>query len=229
MKLRKFCVACAALYILICASITASAISFFDPTGDVSYGNASEYFGEVDNRPNVDITELSVIVKRNSVMLNLTVAGGIQISEDVIYEAYVNSTDTQYIMILNNNDYIIGVSMDKSSGVREYANGSVTVTGDTLSAVFNLRGNTSMVTIYGYTEERTLTQSGSTSDRWIDNAKYTYTPPSIDTDVNTTNNTGGNNTNSDTGTSPGKETPGFELLPVIAAVTITTILLRRRR
>jgi hypothetical protein len=228
MKLWKYGIVSVALCMLICASFTASAINVSDPTGDVSYGNASDYYGEVDNRPNVDITQLSVIAKRNSVTLNLTVAGGIQISKDVMYTAYVNSTDIQYIMILN-NDFIMGVSMDRSSGVREYSNGSVTVTGDTLSAVFNLRDNTSMVTIYGYTREGTLTQSGPTGVLWVDQAKYRFTKDSTDTDVNTTNNTSGNNTNDNSGTSPGKKTPGFELLSIITAVTITTILLRRRR
>ena len=128
-----------------------------------------------------------------------------------------------------NNAYNNWRSMNRSSEVFEYANGSVTVTGDTLSTVFNLRGSTSMVTLYGLTKERTLTQSGQTDDLWTDNARYAYTPHSTDTDMNTTNNTGGNNTNGNTGTSPGKKTPGFELLPVIAAVTITALLLRRRR
>jgi hypothetical protein len=228
MKLWKYGIVCAALCMMICASYTASAISFSDPTGDVSYGTASGYIGEVDNRPNVDIAQLSVIVKRNSITLNLTVAGAIQISEDVGYLAYVNSTDTMYGMSLNNAQ-IIGWSMNRSSEVSVYSNGSVTVTGDTLSAVFNLRDNTSMVTVYGLTKERTLTQSGQTDNLWIDNAKYVYTSNSTGTDVNTTNNTGGNNTNDNTGTSPGKKTPGFELLPVLAAVTITAILLKRRR
>ena len=228
MKLWKYGIVCTALWMLICASFTASAISFSDPTGDVSYGNASDYFGEVDNRPNVDITQLSVIAKSNSVTLSLTVAGAIQISEDVGYLAYVNSTDTMYGMSLNNAQ-IIGWSMNRSSEVSEYTNESVTVTGDTLSAIFNLRGNTSIVTVYGLTKERTLTQSGQTDNLWTDNAKYGYTPHSTDTDVNITNNTSGNNTNDNNGTSPGKKTPGFELLPVIVAVTITALLLRRRR
>jgi hypothetical protein len=164
----------------------------------------------------------------NSVTLSLTVAGTIQISEDVVYTTYVNSTDTQYFMLLN-NAYIIGASVNRSSGVFEYANGSVTVTGDTLSTVFNLRGSTSMVTLYGLTREGTVTESGPTGDLWTDNARYAYTPHSTDTDMNTTNDTGGNTTNGNSGTSPGKKTPGFELLPVIAAVTITALLLRRRR
>ncbi len=229
MKLWKYGIVCTALCILICASYTTSAISFSDPTGDVSYGNASDNYREVDNRPNVDITQLSFNVKRNSITLSLTVAGGIQISEDVMYTAYINSTDTQYMMILNNNDYIMGVSVNRSFGIREYANESVAVSGDTLSAVFNLRGNTSMVTTFGLAQERALNQSVPTGDLWIDNAKYAYTPNSTDTDVNTTNNTGGNNTDGNTGTLPGRKTPGFELIPVIVAVTIAAILFRRRR
>lgn len=228
MKLWKYGIVYTTLWMLICASLTASAISYPDPIGDVSYGNSSDYFGEVDNRPNVDITQLSVIVKKNTVMLSLTVAGAIQISEDVGYLAYVNSTDTMYGMSLNNAQ-IIGWSMNRDSDVSNYENGSVTVSGDTLSAVFDLRDNTSLVTVYGLTKERTLTVSGQTENLWIDNAKYAYTPDSTDTDVNTTNNTGRNNSNSDTGTLPGEKTPGFELLPIIAAIAITAIILRRRR
>jgi len=228
MKLWKYAIICTILCLLICASFTASAINFSDPTGDVSYGTTSDYIGEVDDRPNVDITQLSIIVKSSSVTLSLTVAGAIQISEEVGYLAYVNSTDTMYGMSLN-NDQIIGWSMNRSSEVSEYTNGSVTVSGDTLSTVFNLRDNTSMVTVYGLTKERILTPSGQTDSLWIDNAMYAFTLNSTDTDVNTTNTTDGNNTNGDTETSPGKQTPGFELLLVLATVIITTIISRRRR
>jgi hypothetical protein len=229
MKLWKYGIVCTALCLLICTSIIASAISYSDPIGDVSYGTASDYIGEVDNKPNVDIKQLSVIVKSNSVTLSLTVAGAIQISEDVGYLAYVNSTDIMYGMSLNNAQ-IIGWSMNRISEISEYTNGSVTVSGDTLSAVFNLRGNKSMVTVYGLAKERTLTQSGQTDNLWIDNAKYVYAPDSTDADVNTTNNTGMNNTNgNNTGTLPGEKTPGFELVPIITAIAITAILLRQRR
>jgi hypothetical protein len=228
MKLWKYSIVCIALCMLICANYTASAISFSDPTGDVSYGTASGYIGEVNNRSNVDIVQLSVIVKSNSITISLTVAGAIQISEDVGYLAYVNSTDTMYGMSLNNAK-IMGWSMNRSSDVSVYSNGSVTVTGDTLSAVFSLRDNTKLVTVYGLTKERTLTQSGQMDKLWVDNAKYVYTSNSTGSNVNTTNNTGGNNTKNNTGTSPGKKTPGFELLTVLATVTITVILLKRRR
>jgi hypothetical protein len=220
MKLWKYGIVCAALCMLICASFTVSGSGFSDPTGDVSYGTVSAYFYDVDNRPNVDITQLSVVVKGNSVTLNLTVAGGIQISDDVKYYAYVNSTDTHYGMTLNNAQ-IIGWSMNRDSEVFEYANRSVIAAGDTLSVILNLRGNTSMVTIYGFAMERTLNQSGQPEYIWFDNAMYELTTM--------TNNTSGNNTIDNAGASSGHKTPGFELLPVIAAVTITTILFRRRR
>jgi hypothetical protein len=229
MNLWKYGIVFVVLCILICTSFSASAVSFSDPIGDVHYGNASDNYGKIDNRPNVDITQLSVTVKGNRITLSITVAGGIQISDDVMYTAYINSTDTRYTMLLNNNDYIMGASVNRSSGVYEYANDSVTVSGDTLSVVFNLHSSASMETIYGLTQERERTQSGLTGDLWFDNAKFAYTTNSTDSDVNTTNNTDGNNTNGDTGTLPGEKTPGFEILPVIVAITITVILLRRRR
>ena len=220
MKLLKYGIVCGALCMLICVSFTASALNFSDPKADVNYSNGSDDYGEVRNKPNIDISQLAYIVKGNYVTLSLTVVGDIQISKNVVYMAYINSTDTQYSMLFNNEN-IIGQSMNRISRVCEYANGSVLVTGDTLSAVFNLRGNASMVEIDGLAEEGNFTESGPTGDLWMDEARFTYPTP--------TNNTSENNTNGNTGTSPGKKTPGFELLPVIAAVTITAILLRRRR
>jgi hypothetical protein len=242
MKLGKYGIVGIVLWMLICVSFTVSATSFSDPTGDVKYGSASDYYGEVNNKPNLDITYLSYVVNGNSITINLTVLGLIQFSEDVEYSAYVNSTDTEYIMILN-NQHRIGASMNRISGVREYSNGSITVSGDTLSGIFTLGSNSLMITIYGYAREGILTQNGPTGDLWVDNAKYTYLSNSTNTDGNITNNTGKNNinnsganTNDTTGnntdnntTSPGEKTPGFELLLVIAAVTITAIFLRRQR
>jgi acetyl esterase/lipase len=56
---------------------------------------------------------------------------------------------------------------------------------------------------------------------WIVDFLYTHC-------VDTQNNTG-IGTENITGTSLGKKTPGFELIPIIAAVVITAILFRRRR
>jgi hypothetical protein len=228
MKLWKYGIACVALCILTCTSSTASAISVSDPTGDVTYGDESGPIAQVDNRSNVDITQLSAIVNGDSVTLSLTVAGTIEISPDVLYLAYVNSTDTQYSIALN-HDSRAGISMNRNTKEMKYTNGSVTVTGNTLSAVFNLDGITSMVVLSAFTQAVKRYSTGRLALVWFDNASYMNINDSTDTNTNTSNNTDGNNTNDNTVTSTGKNTPGFELLLVIAAVTITVILLKRRR
>jgi len=196
---------------LICASSTASAISVSDPTGDVWYGDESGPIAQVDNRSNVDITQLSAIVNGDSVTLSLTVAGTIEISPDVLYIVFVNSTDTQYSIALN-NDNGEGVSMNRNTKVTKYTNGSVTVTGNTLSAVFNLDGSTSMVVLSALTQAVKRYSTDRLAYVWYDNASSMNIKDSTDTNTKTN----------------GKNTPGFESLPVIAAVTITVILLKRR-
>ncbi len=229
MKLWKYGIVGVSLCILICSSLTASAISFSDPIGDVHFGNQSDNYSKIESRPQVDITELSVSVRGNTVVLSLTVAGGIQVSDDIMYSAYVNTTDTRYTMLLNNNEYIMAAAVNRSYGSYLYANESVTVSGDTLSAVINLRGSSSMDAIFGIAQEREIYQDGITGNVWIDNAKFSFVSNSTDIDENTTSNTGKNNTNNNTGTLPGEKTPGFELFLVIVAVSTIIILFRRRR
>ena len=208
---RKYGIVGVALCMLIFASSTVSAISVSDPTGDVWYGDESGPIAQVDNRSNVDITQLSAIVNGDRVTLSLTVAGTIEISPDVLYIVTANSTDTQYNIALM-NDNREATSMNRDSKVTKFTNGSVTVTGNTLSAVFNLDGSTSMVVLSALAQADKRSSTGKLVYVWFDNASYTNIKDSTDTNTNTN-----------------KNTPGFELLPVIAAVTITVILLKRRR
>jgi len=105
---------------------------------------------------------------------------------------------------------------------------NVTVSGDTLSVVLDVIGNTSKVELWGMAVEYT-TFGDTTSEWWGDwapNSKLPFTPDTGGSnDSNTTggNTTGGNNTSGET------KTPGFEVIPMIAAVAIAAILLRRRR
>lgn len=222
MKQAIYCIVCFVLSVVICLSLTVSAISFSDPIGDVRYGDESTYYGEVDTRPNVDITQLSAVLNGTNLTLSLTVAGVIQISGTVGYTAYVNYTDVQYMMLVGERVNMI-YQINRISGETEVINGSATVSGDTLSAVFNLRGNKTFTTIYGYSKEGTLSPYGPLGELWIDDARYVYTPNSTNVATNTTNNVHENNTSS------GEKTPGFESILVIVAVSITVILFRRRR
>jgi PGF-CTERM protein len=89
-------------------------------------------------------------------------------------------------------------------------------------------GNTTLQKLWGWAVEYTSLQDQTTAEWWGDWAPNSDQPSFIPTSGNNTgNNTqGGNNTD---GTSSGKKTPGFEVLPVLAAVAIAAILLRRRR
>ena len=108
-----------------------------------------------------------------------------------------------------------------------YEVGNVTISGNTLSAVFNVMGDTTTVELWGWAAEYTNYLSQTTNEWWGDwapNSKLPFTPG---TGGNTDgNNTDGNNTD---GNNTGTKTPGFEVIPVIAAVAIAAILLRRRR
>ena len=109
--------------------------------------------------------------------------------------------------------------------------GNITISGHTLNAVFNVLGDTSTVDLWGWAAEYTNYLSQTTNEWWGDwapNSKIPFTPG---TGGNTGNNTGGNNTggNNTNGNNTGTKTPGFEVIPVIAAVAIAAILLRRRR
>ena len=108
------------------------------------------------------------------------------------------------------NDNREATSMNRDTKVTKFTNGSITVTGNTLSAVFNLDGSTSMVVLSALTQAVKRSSTGNLAYVWYDNASYM-------------------NTNDNTVTPSGKNTPGFELLSIIAAVTITAILLKRRR
>ncbi|HWR27361.1 MAG TPA: Heimdall-CTERM domain-containing surface protein [Candidatus Thermoplasmatota archaeon] len=226
MKLRNFGIVMISLVILLGSCFTAAATSVSDGTGDVwhySYaGTAWSWAGNIANKPNIDITEISYTVNDNKITLKLEVSGTIQTSEKVGYYLWYNSTDTIYVMTYMNGTGA-GYGM---KGVMNFTSGNVTVSGDTLSVVLDVLGDTSKVELWGYAVEYT-TFGDQTAEWWGDwapNSKLPFTPGTGGTtDGNTTdgNNTNGNNT--------GTKTPGFEVIPVIAAVAIAAILLRRRR
>jgi hypothetical protein len=226
MKLWKCGIVCIALCMLIGASFTASAASISDPTGDVwhwSYagtGTAYSWSGNVGDKPNIDITQISATVNGNSLTLSITVAGIIQPSQKIYYWVYFNTTDSSYSLYWYNGSGF-GIASNHSYGYDYVQN--LTVSGNTLSGVFNVLGDTSTVELWGWTAEYTnIAGSQATNEWWGDWAPNSKIPFSTGGGDNTGgNNTGGNNT--------GTKTPGFEVIPVITAVAVSAILLRRRR
>jgi hypothetical protein len=227
MKLRNYGIVMISMLILLGSCFTAAATSISDGTGDVWHytyaGTAWSWAGNIANKPDIDITQISTTVNGDSLTLSLTMAGTIRSSEKIYYWAYFNTTDSTYSMFWYNGSGFAYAS--NHSYMPEI--GNITISGNTLSAVFNVMGDTTTVELWGWAAEYTDYLSQTTNEWWGDwapNSKLPFSP-------GTGGNTDGNNTdgNNDDGNNTGTKTPGFEVIPVIAAVAIAAILLRRRR
>lgn len=226
MKRWKYGIVCSALFLLIGASFTASAVNITDPTGDVWHwsntgiGTAYSWTRNLGNKPNIDITQVSATVNGSNLTLSLTVAGTIQYSAKVWYWAFYNTTDATYIIGWYNGTGLGIIS--KQGGGYEYIP-NVTISGNTLSAFVKMFGNTTRVEQWGMAAEYTsIGANQSTNEWWGDWAPNSKMPFS----TTPGGNTGGNNTG---GNTTGKKTPGFEVLPFIAGIAVAAILFRRRR
>jgi hypothetical protein len=225
MKLRRYGLVIVSLSILLGSCFTAAATTITDGTGDVwhwSYnGTTWSWVGNVAGKPDIDITQISSTVNGGSLTLSLTVAGTIRSSDKIYYWAYFNTTDSAYYMFwYNGSGYAFATN---HSYIPEM--GNITVSGNTINSVFNVMGDTTTVELWGWAAEYTNYLSQTTNEWWGDwapNSKLPFTPPGT-----SGNQTGGNNTGNNTG--GGKQTPGFEVLPALAAVALAIVLLRRRR
>jgi hypothetical protein len=237
MKLRSYGIVLISLLVLLGSCFTAAATSISDGTGDVWHwtntGTAWSWVGNVGNKPNVDIKEISYEVNDGKITLKMEVAGSIQTSDKIGYWVWYNSTDATYWLSYANGT---GAGLGMKKGEINYTSNfssymtsadNVTISGDTLSVVLNVLGDTSNVELWGWAWEYTNSLDFTTNEWWGDwapNSKLPFTP-------GTGGDTDGNNTdgNTNNGNNTGTKTPGFEVIPVIAAVAIAAILLRRRR
>jgi hypothetical protein len=211
------------LFILIGTMFTASATSITDPINDVWHwsqtGATWSWTRNIENKPNIDITTVSGTIDGVNLTLSITVAGTIQSSQKIWYEVWYNTSNVSYNMFWSNNKGL-GMVMKKGGGNQLVKN--ITVSGNTLSAVFEILGNESTADLWGWAAEyTTLGANQTTHEWWGDWSPNSKIPFSIPPGGNPGNNTGGNTT--------GKKTPGFELLPVVAAVAVVVVILRRRR
>ena len=226
MKLWKSSMCLVGLAVIVLSCFTASATSIADGSNDIWHfaqsGTAWSWGGNVGDKPNIDITEVSSSTTGDKVTLMIKVDGTIQASETIFYYVYFNSTDTQYSLVWSNGRGYGWAVKEGSYGQGE----NITVSEDTISAEFTSLGDTSTVDLWGYAVEYTVLDDQTTHDWWGDwapNTKFTgsMTP------------NGGNNstneTNGDNGTNQKPSTPGFEALAVISAVGIIMILIRRNR
>jgi len=222
MKLRKSSMCLVGFAVLVLSCFTASASSITDGTNDIWHwtqtGTTWSWVGNVGNKPNIDITEVSYSVNDNKITISLQVSGDIQTSDKVVYWVFYNSTDTQYWLSYT-NDSGNGFGM---KGMNFTSEQNVTISDGKLSVVLDALGDTSKVDLWGYAWEYTTTLGSQTGEWWGDwapNEKFTH-----DTGTPADNETPGNDSSP-----PEKKTPGFEVVAVIAAVAIALILIRRHQ
>ena len=221
MKLWKSSICLVGFAVLVLSCFTASAASINDGTNDIWHwaqsGTAWSWGGNVGNKPNIDITEVSYSVNENKITISLQVSGDIQTSDKVVYWVFYNSTDTQYWLSYTNGSGS-GFGM---KGMNFTSEQNVTISGGKLSVVLDALGDTSKVDLWGWAVEYTTLGSQTTNEWWGDwapNEKFTY-----DTGTPGDNIPPGNDSSP-----PEKKTPGFEVVAVIAAVAIALIFVRRR-
>ncbi len=213
---------------LLLASMTASAVSSYtDPTGDVVHATwAANTWGyaSIGGKSNIDITGITADINDGKLTLTLTVVGPIVPSENNAYIIMFNTSDANYMMVYGGYGVAQGGQNGYSWGIPKNGNylnmttGTVSLGGtndNTLSTTLNLSGSdTTKVVLYATAYEYSGNPSQGNGEYWADVV-------GDHTDFQPTSNNGANGSS--------KGTPGFEILPGIAAITIAVILLRRRR
>ncbi len=228
MKLRSYGLVIASLLILLGSCFTAAATSVSDGTGDIWHwtgsGTAWSWVGNVGSKPNIDITEVSYEVNGDKITLKMEVEGSVQTAEKIAYYLWYNSTDSVYMMSYSNGT---DAGFGMKTGSMNFSYGNVTVTGDTLSVVLDVVGDTSKVELWGMAVEYTTTFGDLTNEwwgDWVPNEKFTDAPTD---DTDDTDDDDGNLDDNESGS--GSDTPGFELPLVLTAVAVAFIILRKRR
>jgi len=129
--------------------------SITDPTGDVwhyTWTGGVYDWNYVSNKPNIDITELSYSVSGDQVIFRMKVDGSIETSELISYHGYLNTSDSTYWFMLMNGE---GMGMATSTGGDDfkYSECVVTITGDTITATYDVISTLTNVEIWGFAAE----------------------------------------------------------------------------
>lgn len=166
------------LLILSMSCFSASAINISDSTNDVWHwaqsvsGTSWSWHGNVADKSNIDITEISYTVNGNKITLSLSVLGTIQTSEKVFYWVYYNSTDTNYwFSYTNGNGGGFGMKDMSYTATEDF-----TISGNTISVVLDVLGDTSNGKLWGYAVEYTEIgdQTAEWWGDWVPNEEFPY-------------------------------------------------------
>ena len=243
-KLRNYTIVLISLLVLLGSCFTAAATSVDDGTSDVWHWTFTFTGGRLDenigNKPNIDIKEISYEINGDKITLKMEVVGSIQTSDKFAYWVYYNTTDTTYQMSYSNGTG--GGYGFNNENMDARATENFTISGDTLSIILDVIGDTTKVDLWGYAYEYSTFGDLSAEwwGDWAPNGKFPFDTMTNGTDgTDGTDGTNGTDGTDGTDGSDGglddkesgsdKKTPGFELVLVLAAVTVALIVLRKRR
>jgi hypothetical protein len=232
-KFRNSSIVILGLCVLLCSCYIASAETITDGTGDVWHwaqtGSAWAWSGNIGNKPNIDITQLTNTIIDDKMILAMSVAGSIENSEKVVYWMYYNSTDSTYFVTWMNGSgigYASKLNESNPAGGIEFAE-NVTASGNMITATFAVMDMMPIQQFWGWAAEYTNIgdQTSEWWGDWIPNSHFTGgTTDGGSTDTGTNTSTNGN-----TGNTTQPSTPGFETFAVLAAIGVALILLRKHR
>jgi hypothetical protein len=194
--------------------------SIRDPSDDVmQYMYHDERYGwklNIGDKPHIDIAEVSYSESGDKVTLSLKMEGTISRSEDIVYHAYLNTSDSQYWLTWI-NDEGIGMAMNLEQGSFEMdSDPKITTMGNTISATYNIIGSfSSDVQLWGWAAE--YSEYGDTSAEWWgdwapnDESPYYehYTADPVNMDA-------------------ANGTPGFEMITLIIAFAAIVFILKKK-
>jgi hypothetical protein len=170
---------CFAFIATIGTTVQAQSGSLTDPAGDVLHYREQDgrwsWGANIENKPNIDITELNYVVTGDTVSLSLTVAGTISTSEGVGYYAYLITSDSSYTF-WPLGDEVFGMATSTGDGDFQMSEADITVSGDTITATYDVVGTFSTVDeFYGFSNEYTVVGDAS-SEWWTDYAPNEESP-----------------------------------------------------
>jgi hypothetical protein len=174
------------------------------------------YEENIGDQPDIDIRSISTAVNDNKFIITFEVAddGTIQSSSDYYYTYTVKTSDgsTYMVQYYGGESSAIGARQDPPGS----SYGTVEVSGNTITAEFDLIGDSTVTLFDAYCNHKITDQNVYTD--YAPNSKNPYAG---------TGGTGG--TDGTNGDNQKKGTPGFEAVAVIAAVGVALILIKRRK
>jgi hypothetical protein len=216
-----------------------------DGQGDVYHYKVSTdgvtwiYEESTETKNDIDIKEISYSIDGTTLTVTMEVYGTIRTSMNYAYIFYYNTSDAFYLFqwfgtggIATGLDFDY-VDVENPLEIMEHQTiGTLTASESTLTGEIELLGESAASGVWGYATEYLVDFLSITDfsqvEWWGDYWPNTYAPWY----GSETNGDGDGTDNGPTATgdgSDGDETPGFEIITLIAAIAVAIILLRKKK